>query len=142
MRSANDGMEAIDIWEEWHPDLIWMDMKMPVMNGYESVKIIREKETMTSREKVIIIALTATAFSEEKEDILASGCNDFVRKPCKEEIIFNKISQYLNVRYLYESLEIQDQNKLNNPNQFSLNEIEQLKESVKLMPSQWIKQMS
>jgi two-component system, chemotaxis family, sensor kinase Cph1 len=142
VRSANNGVEAVEIWEKWQPHLIWMDMKMPIMSGYEAVKIIREKEKQkkdfASNFPVIVIALTATAFNEEKESILAVGCNDFVRKPCKEEIIFEKIGQYLGVRYIYEDIE---NNLALNPSPSKKESIcneENLKKIIKLMPSKWI----
>ncbi len=151
VRSANNGLEAISLWEEWYPHLIWMDMKMPIMSGYEAVKIIRKKEQqredlisanpgISEHKPVIIIALTATAFNEEKESILAVGCNDFVRKPCREEMIFEKISQYLGVRYLYE--EQQDILALNiAPSKKDVCDLKTIEQTIHLMPKIWIDQL-
>lgn len=99
-RTANDGQESIQIWQEWQPNLIWMDMRMPVMDGYEATRIIKANST---KDKTIIVALTATAFEEERGKILAVGCDDFVRKPFKEEEIFNKMAEQLGIQYLYEA---------------------------------------
>ena len=84
-RTATNGREAIAISQQWQPDLIWMDMRMPIMDGYEATRQIKAHP---SGKKPIIIALTATAFEEERGKILDVGCDDFVRKPFKEEDIF------------------------------------------------------
>lgn len=104
VRSANNGQEALEIWQTWQPQLIWMDMRMPVMDGYEASRQIRHQETTTPNlsTPVTIIALTATAFDEERKAILAVGCNDFVSKPFQEEVIFEMMQKYLGVRYIYE----------------------------------------
>jgi two-component system, chemotaxis family, sensor kinase Cph1 len=145
VRSANNGVEAVDIWEKWQPHLIWMDMKMPIMNGYDAVKIIREKEKQkkdfANNFPVIVIALTATAFNEEKESILAVGCNDFVRKPCKEEIIFEKIGQYLGVRYIYEDIESKLALNPSPSKKESVCNGENLQKIIRLMPSKWIEDL-
>ncbi|MEA5553825.1 response regulator [Anabaena cylindrica UHCC 0172] len=98
VRAVENGLEAIEIYKEWEPDLIWMDIQMPVMNGYEATKKIR---SMTQGKKLMIIALTASAFEEDKKAILQVGCDDIVAKPFEENILFEKMAQYLNLRYLY-----------------------------------------
>lgn len=77
---------------------------MPVMDGYEATRQIRRLEsvTATTAPKTVIIALTASAFEEQRATILASGCNDLVRKPFREHVIFDKMAEYLGVEYLYE----------------------------------------
>ncbi|MDY6784382.1 MAG: GAF domain-containing protein [Cyanobacteriota bacterium] len=99
VREATNGLEAIALCEQWHPHLIWMDMRMPVMDGYTATREIKLK--MGDRAP-IIIALTANAFEEDRTEALAIGCDDFVRKPCKEEILLTKIADYLGVEYTYE----------------------------------------
>ena len=99
-RTANNGLEAIALWQEWQPDLIWMDMRMPEMDGYEATKQIRNK---LEGNKTIIIALTASAFETQREKILAAGCDDFVSKPFSEQVIFDKLTQYLGVKFIYEA---------------------------------------
>lgn len=98
IREAENGQEAIALWQTWEPHLIWMDMRMPVMDGYEATKQIRSH---LKGQAAVIIALTASAFEEARSIILAAGCNDFVRKPFQEEVIFDKIAQYLGVHYVY-----------------------------------------
>jgi signal transduction histidine kinase/ActR/RegA family two-component response regulator len=97
VEEAQDGCEALDLWRSWQPDLIMMDMQMPVMNGFQATQTIRSQESVTSR--VPIIAVTASVLEEERLATLAAGCNDFVGKPFKRDEIFNKISQCLGVRY-------------------------------------------
>ena len=100
IREAENGAEAIAIWEEWQPQLIWMDMRMPVMDGYEATRQIK---TTLKGQATVIIALTASALEEEKTIILSAGCDDFVRKPFREALIFDKLAEYLGVIYLYDS---------------------------------------
>jgi PAS domain S-box-containing protein len=102
IRQAADGRQAIQIWEHWDPHLIWMDMRMPEMDGLEVVQYIRkEPQGRDTR----IIALTATAFEEDRERIMASGCDDFLRKPYQEAEIFNMLSKHMGVQFIYQELE-------------------------------------
>ena len=97
VREAENGQAAIAIWESWQPDLILMDMRMPVMDGYEATRQI--KATLAGQ-KTAIVALTASVF-DNKPAILAAGCNDCVQKPFRESELFAKIAEHLGVQYLY-----------------------------------------
>lgn len=99
LREATNGQEAIAIWEEWYPHLIWMDMRMPVMDGYEATHYIK---THAGENAPVIIALTASAYEEERATVLAAGCNDFLRKPFREQAIFAAIAHHLGVSFIYE----------------------------------------
>ncbi len=99
VEQAANGQEAIEIWKAWKPHLIWMDMRMPVMDGHEATR--RIKATEQGRETVII-ALTASAFEEERNLVLSEGCDDFVRKPFREEEVFDCMNKFLGVQYIYE----------------------------------------
>jgi CheY-like chemotaxis protein len=99
VREAVNGLDAIALWENWQPHLIWMDMRMPVMDGYDATKHIKAQP---QGRNTVIIALTASAFEEERNVALEAGCDDFVRKPFAEEAIWEKIALYLGVRYTYE----------------------------------------
>lgn len=99
IREANDGQEALSVWREWEPHLIWMDMQMPVLTGYTATK--RIKATPTGH-KTVVIALTASAFEEQKQMILKCGCDDLVRKPFQLTELLEKMSHHLGVKYLYE----------------------------------------
>jgi PAS domain S-box-containing protein len=98
-RTAANGQEVISLWQGWHPHLIWMDMRMPVMDGYEATRRIRSQ---VAGQSTVIIALTASAFEEDRTNVLNSGCDDFVRKPFYEPLIFEKMAEYLGVQYVYE----------------------------------------
>ncbi len=100
IRTANNGQEAIALWQEWQPHLIWMDMRMPILDGYGATRQIKSQP---QGETTIIIALTASAFEEQREKVLSAGCDDFVRKPFSEPVIFEKMTQYLGVKYIYET---------------------------------------
>jgi CheY-like chemotaxis protein len=109
-REASNGLEAIDVWEAWRPDLIWMDMRMPVMDGEAATREIRKREASDVRGQTSvgetrhcrIVALTASAFEREREAILASGCDDFVTKPFRESTIFEKLAEHIGARFVYE----------------------------------------
>ena len=98
IREAVNGAEAITVFDEWQPDLIWMDIRMPVMDGMEATKLIKAK---IDGKKTKIIALTAHALEEERREILAAGCDDFIRKPFSENEIFSALSKHLGVKFSY-----------------------------------------
>jgi PAS domain S-box-containing protein len=99
VREAVNGQEAIEIWERWEPHLIWMDMRMPVMDGYEATRRIK---ATTKGQATVIVALTASAFDEDQETILSAGCDDVVRKPFRKDEIFDTLAKHLLVRFVYE----------------------------------------
>jgi CheY-like chemotaxis protein len=103
VRSAINGAEGVELWEEWQPHLVWMDMRMPVMDGYEATNQIKTRAKAMGR-SAIVVALTASAFEEDREAILATGCDDFVRKPFREHDIFNVLYHHLGVRFIYETV--------------------------------------
>jgi CheY-like chemotaxis protein len=99
VREAVNGQEALELWERWEPHLIWMDMRMPVMDGYEATRRIK---ATTEGQATVIVALTASAFEEDRETILSAGCDDVVRKPFRKEEIFDMLAKHLGVRFVYE----------------------------------------
>ena len=105
VKEASNGQEAIEIWNQWQPHLILMDMRMPVMDGYEATKYIK---STTQGNATAIIALTASVLEEEKAITLSAGCDDFMRKPFKEYTIFEVLTKHLGVKYIY--AENNDQN--------------------------------
>jgi len=117
-REAVNGQDAFDIWKSWHPDLIFMDIRMPVMDGYKAVEFIRKNADLKPEIPVpVIIALTASTLEEEKVTIIETGCDDFMRKPFKELEIFEMISKYLNVRYNYEDTKQEADNDISDTDQ-------------------------
>jgi CheY-like chemotaxis protein len=105
LKEAKNGREAVTIWDEWEPHLVWMDMRMPVMDGYEATKEIK---SATKGHATAVIALTASVLEEERAVVLSAGCDDFMRKPFREEEIFNAMQKHLGVRYVYEDSQEDD----------------------------------
>jgi two-component system sensor histidine kinase/response regulator len=133
VREASNGQEAIAVWESWQPHLIWMDMRMPVMDGYTATK--RIKSTIQGQ-ATVIIALTASAFEEDRHLVLSAGCDDFLRKPFREEVLWEKIAHHLGVRYLYG--EMSDPLEKDNISTFTSN---QLIQELQQVPQDWINQL-
>ncbi|HEY9771791.1 MAG TPA: response regulator [Coleofasciculaceae cyanobacterium] len=131
VEEAGDGQQALDLWQTWHPDLILMDMRMPILDGYEATKRIKSQ---AQGKETVIIALTASAFEEERVVILSAGCDDFMRKPFHEAELLEKIGQYLNVDYLYE-----DTVDVSLEQELLLEEL--TRESLSVMPSHWRSQL-
>ncbi|BAQ63405.1 ammonium transporter [Geminocystis sp. NIES-3709] len=126
LKEAGNGQEAIEIWDDWKPHLIWMDMRMPVMDGYEATQHI--KGTIKGN-ATAIIALTASVLEEEKAVILSAGCDDFIRKPFKESVIFDAMAKHLGVEYIYEEENHTSIVTTNQPLTV---------ENLQIMPSSWI----
>jgi signal transduction histidine kinase/DNA-binding response OmpR family regulator len=100
IQEAVNGQEAIDVWLRWQPHMIWMDLRMPVMNGCEATRRIK---SYSQTWYTPIVALSASTLEEDKSLFKAAGCDDFVGKPFSEQVIFDKIAQHLGIRYVYES---------------------------------------
>lgn len=105
LQEAVDGQEAIDLWQTWKPHLIFMDLRMPTMNGQEAtqrIRMLEEQQVYHGAARTKVLALTASAFAEQREEMLTAGCDDFISKPFKAKEIFEKIAQHLQVEFLYE----------------------------------------
>jgi PAS domain S-box-containing protein len=96
-RIAEDGAECVRLFEAWHPDLIWMDRRMPVMDGEEATRRIRG---LPGGDKVKIVAVTASAFKEDQQEMMAAGVDDFVRKPYRADDIYDCLARQLGVRFV------------------------------------------
>jgi PAS domain S-box-containing protein len=94
---ANNGREALDLFEKKHFDLIIMDIQMPEMDGYEATEFIR-KRFAPPKSQVPILAMTAHAFISKEEKYRNFGMDDFVLKPFVPQQLFQKIAQYVNPR--------------------------------------------
>ncbi|MFB2918737.1 response regulator [Aerosakkonema funiforme] len=162
VRQAINGKDAIQVWENFQPHLIWMDMRMPVMDGYEATKEIKAKaqqkwageesgsagkrENKSAAEnlhnasptsqspatKTIIIALTASVFKEQKPIMLSAGCDDIVCKPIQESVIFEKLAEHLGVEFVYEEDQISTQ-----ANSYQSINIS----ALKTLPHAWLEQL-
>ncbi|MDY6937379.1 MAG: response regulator [Cyanobacteriota bacterium] len=106
LREACDGLEAIEVWKDWKPDFIWMDVRMPVMDGCEAARQIRAREKQQGKkntpDRTKIVALSASVLGDERQRVISAGCDDFARKPFSEQTVFEMMAQHLGVRYLYE----------------------------------------
>ena len=106
IREAVNGQEAVDIFEQWRPQLIFMDIRMPVMNGLQATRYIKKTKGGTETK---IVALTAHAFDEDRLEIFQAGCDEIVRKPYHETDIFNSLGKQLKVKFLYEDENLSNQ---------------------------------
>jgi len=108
LQEASNGKEAVEMWEIWEPHLIWMDLRMPVMDGFAATQKIKAS---TKGQATAIVALTASVLEEERAVVLSAGCDDFLRKPFRDEQIFKALEQHLGVRYIYEEIASPSENK-------------------------------
>jgi CheY-like chemotaxis protein len=98
LREANDGEEAIREFQTWKPDIILMDLRMPVMDGREATR--RIKATPKGK-KTAILVLTASSFEDGRKDMAAIGVDGYIRKPFRESEVFETIARCLSIKYVY-----------------------------------------
>jgi signal transduction histidine kinase/DNA-binding NarL/FixJ family response regulator len=99
-KEAINGVEAIKLFETWNPHLILMDMRMPVMDGYEATRQIKSTE---KGKKTPIVALTASAFEDERKKMESMGMQGYIRKPFRENDLFSPIGEILNIEFIYDN---------------------------------------
>jgi CheY-like chemotaxis protein len=129
---AVNGEDAITKFEKYNLHLILMDMRMPVMTGYEAIQFIKS----TAKGKNIpIIALTASSFEDERRNIDRLGIQGYIRKPFRENELFNAIGNILEIRYIYESESVES------TIEDSLLE-EQVVEKLKRLPTEMTQEMN
>lgn len=134
LKEAENGEEAVQMWEEWEPNLILMDMQMPIMNGYEAVQKIR---SLDQEHKTIIIALTASVFEEQKQTILKLGCDDFIAKPFDAVKLLSTIGQRLGLKYEYaEDTDLTENIDSDQDQPYVLNS-----RALSVMPDAWIEDL-
>jgi CheY-like chemotaxis protein len=123
---AEDGAQGVKLFEEWSPDIVIMDIVMPVMDGKEATKLIRKLE---KGKNAVIIAVTASALDEERAEILSLGVDDFVRKPFHESELLDSLKTFGHLKYIYD---VEDETD----NDFSTGQIEDYKKEIeKLDPA-------
>src|SRR5688572_6892636 len=98
VRLATNGAEAVKEFEQWRPHLVLMDFRMPVMDGHEAIRRIR---AMDGGKEPKIIAVTASAMDENRQELMAIGADDFIGKPFREADLFQKIHAHAGVEYVY-----------------------------------------
>jgi len=109
IRLATNGAEAVREFADWRPHLILMDFRMPVMDGHEAIRRIR---AMAGGKEPKIIAVTASAMDENRQELLKIGADDFISKPFREAELFQKIHAHAGVEYVYAdppTVPVQDQ---------------------------------
>ena len=94
IESAKNGRMAIELAESFRPDIILMDIQMPVMDGYQASRKIRSLENKDLAE-IPIIALTANAFDEDKKEALANGMNAHIAKPLDVAVLYETLEKIL-----------------------------------------------
>ena len=139
VKTAVNGQEAVNCWQSWRPHLIFMDIRMPLMNGCEATQAIRHREQLrqgqhdkTSATK--IISLTAGVFEDAQADFDQVGFDDFMRKPIQESDITRTIARHLAVEYLYEA-EVPMAEESSNASISDLST-----EILKTLPADWLAQ--
>lgn len=103
VQAAKNGAEAIACCCTWHPHLICMDLRMAGMDGYEATRQIKQQCSNQAGCCPAVIAITASAFEEERQAALAAGCDGFIRKPIQPDILFETLAEHLQVQYTYGS---------------------------------------
>lgn len=98
VKTAKNGAEGVELFQRFRPHFIWMDRRMPIMDGIEATQHIR---TLSGGQDVKIVALTASAFSEQRDEMLKAGMDDFVRKPYRPAEVFDCMARLLGVRFVY-----------------------------------------
>jgi CheY-like chemotaxis protein len=99
VQGADNGQAAIKRWQEWAPDLILMDVHMPVMDGLEATRRLKADPRGGD---TAIVALTASALDEDRRAVAESHADDFVAKPCREDELLEKMRSLLKIDYDYE----------------------------------------
>lgn len=112
VKEAADGNQAVEIWRQWRPDIIWMDLRMPVLDGYGAIRQIRQFEAddaaaqpqahSRSSRGTCIIVLTAGSMENERAYSFSAGANDFVLKPLRQRQLFELLSKHLHLSYTYD----------------------------------------
>ncbi|MCX6676037.1 MAG: response regulator, partial [Methanothrix sp.] len=98
-REVVNGAEAVCMVHEWKPQVVLMDMTMPVMDGYEATRKIKASPDIKN---TVIIAVTASAFEEDKQRVYAAGADGYLAKPFKDADLFENIGRLTGADYLYE----------------------------------------
>ncbi len=105
VQQAVNGQEAIDLWQSWQPDLICMDLKMVLMDGYIAVREIRARQAagISDLQNTIIVAFTATSTPNQREFALGQGFDDFINKPFHQNQVLEVVGKHLSIEYIYDN---------------------------------------
>lgn len=111
IRQAVNGQEAVEIFNQWQPHFIWMDIRMPVLDGLEATRRIKATE---AGRQCTVVALTASGMVEEREPIMEAGCDGLLLKPFQEEALLALMEKHLGLRYVYANDSFQESAQHNN----------------------------
>ena len=95
---ASNGVEALDVFEKWSPSAILMDMRMPLMDGYEATRRIKSTEAGRATP---VIAITASIFKDSRNQVIAAGVDVYLRKPFRVDELFEALGKCLGLRYVF-----------------------------------------
>jgi CheY-like chemotaxis protein len=98
-RTVNDGLEALEEFESWSPHLVLMDLRMPRLDGFQAIRRIR---SLPKRGKTPILVMTASAFQEDRRQVMDAGGDDFIGKPFRERELYDKIERLTGAKYVYD----------------------------------------
>ncbi len=100
-REAADGAAALDVFEQWRPDVVLMDVRMPTFDGCAATREIRRREEDDGRRRAVVIALSASVFAQDRQAILDAECDAFLPKPIQTAQLLDAIRRLARVRYEY-----------------------------------------
>lgn len=103
IKEAENGKTAVEIFRNWRPHLIWMDMRMPVMDGYTAASKIRE---LPGGGEVKIVAITAIAYDEQRINTLTAGCDAMLSKPFRDQDVYRIMADLLGIDYAQEGISV------------------------------------
>ena len=101
---AQNGLQAVEKAKQFIPDIIIMDMKMPIMNGVETTKILRKTSLFV---ETTIIGFSASVLEQHRQEMLAAGCNDFISKPLKNKDLFDCLGKHCHIEWLYDNYQVE-----------------------------------
>lgn len=136
VQEASDGEGAIALSESWFPDLIWMDMNMPVLDGSSAAKHIKA----SGQRSPVIIGLTGSNLAEDRMTEFSYDCDDIILKPVRAEVIFEKMAQHLGVRYRYRPVR-SNNTVISNPQTSLILNKEEAVNVLTTMPMEWVEQL-
>jgi CheY-like chemotaxis protein len=101
VEAAADGAAAVSTWERLSPALIWMDLQMPIMDGYEAARLIHERTAQTGAVAPKIVAITASILEIDRSRLPEIGFDSYVTKPFREAEIYAALECLLGVEFIY-----------------------------------------
>lgn len=104
VHTAQDGLEALEVWAQQRPELVWMDLRMPRMDGFEAIAQLRQIERAEGSRPTPVIAISASVIDLDRAEVRQHGFDDFLGKPFKEAALFDLISTHLGLRFLRRTL--------------------------------------